>query len=199
MVDNAAKRLSAVVLAGGISTSADNQRAESARERVIEHLAWTLVQFPFARFALIGADAGSHGRLEALPDDHNGVGPAEGIATALRHLRGGILVTAGNMPFVSAEMIEWLLGHDDAKADAVIPRHAGGVEPFFAIYNTSVLSHLEKALRSDGGGFGGALEKDTVRYIDVPERFSARRDFTRVHTPQEYEQALATLEKKVSR
>ena len=196
---NAAKRLSAVILTGGRSPlfGADAVGAEFARERLIERLAWTLAEFPFDRFALV-APPGKAGvepdGVAILADDEQGVGPIAGIVTALRRLPDGIFVAASNMPFVSAEIVEWLLGHDAPEAAAVIPRHRGGIEPFFAIYNKSALAHVERAL-ADRDSLAGELEKAAVRYVEVPERFSTLYDFTRVHTPQEYERALEVLEK----
>lgn len=199
---NAAKRLSAVILTGGPSPlfGPDATRAEFARERLIERLAWTLAEFPFERFALV-APPGKAGvepdGVAVLADDDQGVGPVAGIVTALRRLPGGIFVVAGNMPFVSAEMVEWLLANDDPEAGGIIPRHRGGIEPFFAIYNKRVLPHVERAL-ADRDSLAGELEKSKVRYVELPEQFSASYDFTRVHTPQEYERALEALEKKHS-
>src|SRR5690348_6452335 len=110
-----AERLSAVVLAGSAHVG-KHDGAAPARESLIEHVAWTLAQFPFARFALVGGQTNGSSRLEVLPAEQNGGGAGAAIAAALRHLRGGILVAAGNMPFITAEMIEWLLGQDDPTA-----------------------------------------------------------------------------------
>ena len=203
MVENA-KRLSAVIITGGPSPlfGPNDTKAEAARERLIERLAWTLSEFPFAHFALV-APSGRAGvepeGVSVLADDETGLGPIGGIATALRRLPDGILVAASNMPFITSEMVSWLLRHDDPQAAAVIPRHARGNEPFFAIYNKTALPRLEEILETEADGFGTALEKAGVRYIEVPEQLYAPRDFTRVHTPREYELALQSFEKKSSR
>ncbi len=81
----------------------------------------------------------------AVQDDQEDLGPMGGIVTVLRHLPGEILVTDCDMALVSGALIEWLLGYYDAHVDTVIPRHQGGIEPLFGIYEKSFLSPLEEA------------------------------------------------------
>jgi molybdopterin-guanine dinucleotide biosynthesis protein A len=203
VVENA-NRLSAVIITGGPSPlfGPTDTKAEAARERLIERLAWTLAEFPFAQFALI-APSGKAGvepeGVSVLADDETGLGAIGGIATALRHLPSGILVAASNMPFITHEMVSWLLRHNDPQAAAVIPWHARGKEPFFAIYNKTALPRLKEIVEGESDVLRSTPEKAGVRYINVPEEFYAPRDFTRVHTPREYELALESFEKKISR
>jgi molybdenum cofactor guanylyltransferase len=199
MVENA-KRISAVIITGGRSPlfGPNDTAAEAARERLIERLAWTLAEFPFAKFALV-APRGNPGvepdGVSLLADDEAGLGPIGGIATALRRLPGGIFVAASNMPFITSEMVSWLLSNDDPQAAAVIPRHFRGAEPFFAIYNKTAVPWLKEMVQSKGDATG-ALEKAGVRFIDVPGQFYATRAFTRIHTAKEYELALDAVDKK---
>ncbi|HEX9446228.1 MAG TPA: molybdenum cofactor guanylyltransferase [Candidatus Binatia bacterium] len=195
-----AKRLSAVILAGGKSSrfGRDKSGLELGGERVVERLAWTLAEFPFERFALVaapGKTGGWPGGLAALADDQEGLGPIGGIATALRHLPGGILVTACDMPFISGELIEWLLGRDDAEAAAVVPRHAGGIEPLFAIYNKSLLPALEAAIGAGRYAIRSVLQGPAVRFAALPERFDAAREFANVNTPEDHARILEMRER----
>lgn len=197
VMKSGAERLSAVVLAGTADLNRHDGDA-TARERLIEHVAWTLAQFPFERFAVIGGQTNGHSGLEVLPADQNGGGAGAAIATALRHLRGGILVAGGNMPFITVEMIEWLLGQDDPTADAVIPRHSDGVEPYFAIYSPGILPHLDTALSVAGDALSAALNTPSVRYVAAPARFDAEGKFRKVHSAEDYARALENIRRQFS-
>ncbi|HEY1371934.1 MAG TPA: NTP transferase domain-containing protein [Candidatus Binatia bacterium] len=184
---NSANRLTAIVIA---AAAPDGDGAANARERLIEHLAWTLAQFPFRHFAVIGTPGnGRHdsGHVSVLAD-------ARPIATALRELPGGLFVVTGDMPFITTDMVEWLLGHDDPAADAVVPRYGQGVEPLFAIYNPGFLTHLDAALAEPGDALLNALDTARVRYVDTSEGLA--RSFDRVESEEACARAVAGLEKK---
>jgi hypothetical protein len=185
---DAAKRLTAVIIA---SAAPNAEGAGNARERLIEHLAWTLAQFPFQHFALIGTGNGHHA---GSADDHAVLSAAGRIATVLRRLPSGIFVAAGDMPFISADMVEWLLGHDDPAADAVVPRHGSGIEPLFAIYSPGFAAHLDATLKAPGDALLAALDKSRVRYVETPEALA--RSFERAESEEACARALAGMEKK---
>ncbi len=138
-VRESATCLSAIVLVGGKSTRFGRDKAEMefSGTKVLDGLIETLGLFPFQNLAVVGA-GGKGGSLpdhvQALEDDRRGLGPLGGILTALKHLPGGVLATACDMPLVSEALIDWLLGHYDARVDAVIPRQGGRVEPLLGIY-----------------------------------------------------------------
>ena len=190
---NAAKRLTAVIVAASAPGAGG---AVCARERLIEHLAWTLGQCSFEHFALIGKTGNGHhaDRVSVLADDQAGLSTAGSIAALLRRLHSGIFVATGDMPFLSTDMVEWLLGHDDPTADAVVPRHAQGIEPLFAIYNPSFLAQLDAALAQPGDALLVALDKSRVRYVETSEALA--RSFERVESEEACARALAGLEKK---
>ena len=191
--------MSAVVLAGNAHVVGHDGPAP-ARERLVEHVAWTLAQFAFARFALVGGQTNGSSGLEVILADHNGGGGGAGaaIATALRHLRSGILVVAGNMPFITADMIEWLLRQDDPTAEALITRHSGGVEPCFAIYNPGILPRLDAAGSLAADALSAALNTPSVQYIAPPSRFDAEGRFRKVHTAEESARALELIRRQFS-
>jgi molybdenum cofactor guanylyltransferase len=58
-----------------------------------------------------------------------------------------VLVTACDMPFVQASMIELLLGALAPHLDVIIPKTALGFEPMMAIYSKRCLKPMEAALR----------------------------------------------------
>ncbi len=194
-----ASHLSAVVLAGGESSRFGRDKAEMefSGQSVLDGLMEILREFPFQKLAVVSA----HGQerdwpepILALQDDQEGLGPMGGVVTALRHLPGGILVTACDMPLVSGALIEWLLGYYDAHVDAVIPRHRGRIEPLLGIYEKSFLPPLEEAIQSGRYALHFILEEANVRFVDVPEPFQA--EFANVNTPEDYKRIQEVTAKK---
>jgi len=98
------------------------------------------------------------------------------------------------MPLVSGVLIEWLLGYYDAHADAVIPRHQGGIEPLFGIYEKSFLPAIEESIQAGRYALHFIIEEANVRFVDVPEPFSAR--FANVNTAQDYKRIQEVMTKK---
>jgi len=194
----AAAHLSGVILAGGKGSrfGRDKSRMELAGKRVLGHLGEVLRRFPFERLALITASGKGEGAPEdfvTLTDDQEGLGPIGGITTALRRLPGGILVTACDMPLVSVPVIEWLLSEYDPRAGAIIPRHSAGIEPLVGIYGKGLLPRLEEAIRSGRYALHFVLEDSQVRFVKVPERFSAEREFANINTREDYERVLKLM------
>lgn len=195
-----AANLSGVILAGGRSTrfGRDKARLEISGKTVMERLAEILSEFPFQNLAVVTATGRGDdwpGGVRVLLDDQEGLGPIGGIATALRHLPAGILAIACDMPCVSGSMVEWLLGHYDAHADAVVPRHANGIEPLFAIYQKSFLPALEEAISRQSYALHPLFDQAKVRYVDAPERFSPECEFANINTPADYERVSKLITK----
>ena len=194
-----ASHLSAVVLAGGKSSRFGRDKAEMefSGQRVLDGLIVTLRKFPFQKLAVVSAQGQEREwpePLVSLSDDQEGLGPVGGIVTALRHFPGGILVTACDMPLVSGALIEWLLGYYDAHADAVIPRHRGGIEPLFGIYEKSFLPAIEESIQAGRYALHFIIEEANVRFVEVPEPFSAR--FANVNTAEDYKRMQEVMTKK---
>ncbi len=194
-----ADHLSAVVLAGGKSSRFGRDKAEMefSGHRVLVGLMQTLRNFHFQKIAVVCAQ-GQEGdwpeSIMILKDDWEGLGPIGGIATSLRHLPGGVLVTACDMPLVARELIQWLLDNYDAHADAVIARHQGGIEPLLGIYEQSFLPAMEEAIMAGRYALHFLLEEANVRFVDVPDRF--RDEFANVNTPEDYIELQKTMAKK---
>lgn len=170
---------------------------EFSGQRVLDGLMEILREFPFQKLAVVSAQGQERDWPEpilALQDDQEGLGPMGGIVTALRHLPGGILVTACDMPLVSGALIEWLLGHYDAHVEAVIPRHQGGIEPLLGIYEKSFLPPLEEAIQAGRYALHFILEEANVRFVNVPEPFQA--EFANVNTPGDYKRIQEVTAKK---
>jgi len=74
-----------------------------------------------------------------------GAGAASGIAGMARE----ILVSAGDLPFVSPDLVEQLVHADARGAPAVVPRAGGRLQPLLARYWPTAYPALAEALRRD--------------------------------------------------
>lgn len=198
-MEDSAAHLSAVILAGGKSSRFGKDKAgmEISGERVLDRLIELVKGFPFRAVAVVFAatqEMDLPPSITILRDDQEGLGPIGGLATAMRHLPGGILVTACDMPLVSSPLVKWLLDHYDANADAVIARHQGGVEPLFGIYEKSFLPAMEEAIKSGRYALHVLLEAANVRFVDAPDRFGD--EFVNVNTPEDYIELQKAMAKK---
>jgi molybdopterin-guanine dinucleotide biosynthesis protein A len=82
-----------------------------------------------------------------------GRGPLAGIAAALAVTRSQWnLIVACDLPYLSAEWLDWLLSRAvRSHSEAVVPRTEGGIEPLAAVYrrecNTPIAAALARGVR----------------------------------------------------
>ena len=89
----------------------------------------------------------------ALPDDHTGLGPVGGLATALRlQPRAWTAVLAADLPLVPRSWWPWLAAQHTPAAAAIVPRQQGGRwEPLAALYHGTLGADLARALDGASG------------------------------------------------
>ncbi|MBX2991064.1 MAG: molybdenum cofactor guanylyltransferase [Bacteroidetes bacterium] len=84
--------------------------------------------------------------IPVLPDIRKDCGPLGGIHAALTHTKADCLfVLACDMPFVSPDLIRYLIS-SDPDADAVVPSSGGRVHPLCGLYSRNGLPAIERAL-----------------------------------------------------
>jgi molybdopterin-guanine dinucleotide biosynthesis protein A len=98
-----------------------------------------------------------------------GQGPLAGLEAGLAAARNPLVfVAAGDMPFLSGDLIGYLLERLEGRGvSAVVPRHRGGTHPLCAAYDREVLPRVRAAL--DGGvrSMRGFLEDvGSVEYVE---------------------------------
>ncbi|MBE9478393.1 MAG: molybdenum cofactor guanylyltransferase [Chloroflexi bacterium] len=91
----------------------------------------------------------AHLNLRMAGDEVPGAGALHGLKTALATARGEIvLVISCDTPFVSRELLEYLLSRAH-EADVIVPKHGDKFEPLQAVYNRArCLPAVEAALIS---------------------------------------------------
>lgn len=99
--------------------------------------------------------------------------PLFGVAWALGRAGGrDVLVAAGDMPSITAQILG-ALAEDAGSAAAVVPRHAGGIEPLLARYRPAAAAGLR------AGAMAGRPAREIAEglapdWLDVPDAAAFR-------------------------
>jgi molybdopterin-guanine dinucleotide biosynthesis protein A len=133
-----------------------------------------------------------------VQDPIPGAGALAGLETALNAARGEhVLVLACDMPFVSRELIRYMI-ELAPRADVVVPIHAGYFEPLHAIYSKECLPRIESSLQDGQTRVISFYDEVRVQVIDEnkivtfdPQGMS----FFNINTPED----LAFAESYISR
>jgi molybdopterin-guanine dinucleotide biosynthesis protein A len=116
-----------------------------------------------------GGDSVRLGEIRRISDDRwGGLGPLAGMETGLAAAKNRLVfVAAGDMPFLSVDLVCYLLERLEGGVCAVVPRHRGTTHPLCAAYDRGILSRVRSAL--DGGvrSVGAFLESlDRAEYVE---------------------------------
>lgn len=159
-----------VVLAGGQSSRMGRDKAlievegVSLLERAIELLR------PHAREVLVIGDPAKYAPAHAtvIPDDLPGKGPVGGLVTALKHARYvRTLVLACDLPHISDRLLIHLKNRLVGEVDAVVPRHAGLLEPLAAAYHRHAIDAFLMNIQQGKLRMSEALDRVNTGYFDL--------------------------------
>ena len=138
------------------------------------------------------------GRLEEVRriygERPGGLGPLAGMEAGLAAAENRLVfVAAGDMPFLSVDLIAYLLERlEGSGGAAAVPRHRGGTHPLCAAYDREILSQVRSAL--DGGvrSVREFLEGvDAVEYVAEELRWFGDPDIflMNVNSPEDLQRA----------
>jgi molybdopterin-guanine dinucleotide biosynthesis protein A len=203
------RQVAAFILAGGASSRMGRHKAllEFGGVPLIVHTARLLTPL-VAEVTVVGslpeyAELG----LRAIPDeadvhapDHAGLdnpmrGPLAGIAAALAVTHSPWnLIVACDLPYLSAEWLDWLLSRAIAsRAEAVIPQTARGFEPLAAVYQRKCGVSIAAALAGGVRKVTDAIGKLRVETVYPREWHSIDPGgsvLKNMNEPSDYEEAL---------
>jgi len=133
--------------------------------------------------------------LTPIPDLLPGCGALGGLFTALS-VAGHpyVALVACDMPFASLKLFAAELALlRETGADAVVPRSAGGTEPFHAVYRRETCLPFVKAALDDGKRRVDAwFSQVNIRYLTPSETLPYDPDqlaFLNINTPEELREA----------
>ncbi|MFN2461591.1 MAG: molybdenum cofactor guanylyltransferase [Candidatus Velthaea sp.] len=118
-------------------------------------------------------------------------GPLAGLLSTMQAMPTPyVFAVAGDAPFVDAPFVDRLAAHLEPGDEAVIPQHAGGIEPLAAIYERAAF--LREGVPVLFGGKGAlrvVIDRLKTRYVRVDDE----RVFANVNTPGDYEAVRGAL------
>ncbi|MCA1758085.1 MAG: molybdenum cofactor guanylyltransferase, partial [Bacteroidales bacterium] len=121
-------------------------------------------------------------------DIFRGAGPLGGLHAAMTAADTEVLMmVAGDMPYVSAALIDQLIGSwDELACDALIPLHNGHMEPLFALYSVSLKERLEEFLTL-GSSFAirDFLKLVETEYFEIDITEYKRNPFANINSPDD--------------
>lgn len=131
------------------------------------------------------------------PPGRTGIGPLGGIATALEAAEAAgcdaALVTACDMPALSADALRWLMEEYEARRCAspvlhgLVTRGAAAeeqrAEPLFSVYSTSFLPLLRERIDAGWYAVQGAIAAGKFAFADAPAEILAA--LANINTPEE--------------
>ncbi len=127
-----------------------------------------------------------------VADIFSGCGPLGGIHAALTRSAAELnLMLAVDMPFVSAELLEflWAAAEDEGNhAIVTVPRTGRGLQPLCAIYRRDFAAAAEQALRAGKYKIDAAFSGVRLRVIEESELAAAgfsEQKFFNVNTPED--------------
>jgi molybdopterin-guanine dinucleotide biosynthesis protein A len=125
-------------------------------------------------------------------DDWPGRGPLGGLLTALRHAEGSsILLTACDMPALSAEALSWLARQAPQTHGAAIV-NAAQLEPLFSLYAPACRDAAGPQMRAGRLSLHGLIEGGQFQKIEAPAWL--RPQLVNINTPEEWAQWTANAE-----
>ena len=133
-----------------------------------------------------GRDYSGYG-LKVVEDEHQGIGPMEGIRQSLRHAASDhVFICACDMPFVRREMIRYLAGFISPDCDACVFRSEGRVHPLCGIYSRTALPVAEEMIAEGKYRMMELLSRVRTRYVDLSGSGLAGEALANINTPEDY-------------
>ena len=183
----------AYVLAGGKSSRmGDNKAFIDFHGQTLLDRALAVLRAACGKTTIVGDPAifGEHGPV--VPDLFPGCGPLGGIHAALAHSSFDLnILLAVDMPFVSAELLRFLLReaeNDASSALVTVPRTGRGLQPLCAVYRRGFAAVAELALKAGNYKIDSAFEAIPIKVITERELATAgfsEKDFFNVNTPDD--------------
>ena len=184
--------ITGVILAGGKSTRMGENKAfvPFAGKPIIEILIGRLSDI-FKDVIIIANKPEPYLKygLDVIKDAVKPCGPLGGIYTALTFSKTRLnFVVACDMPFFNKDIARFMV-NEASRYDAVIPRHAGRLEPLCAVYSENCIAPIEKEITAGNAKVTSFISEVKTRIVDESEiaRFDLDCNaFTNVNTRDDY-------------
>lgn len=192
---NLKARISGVILAGG-----ENKRFGGLTKSniiiggntIISRIV-SIVEDIFSEIIIVTdrpADFRDYERFLIIKDHYSKLGPLGGVHSAIRASSfDGIFVFAGDMPFLSSDIINHMISRFQcSRSEIMVPKTGSFTEPLHAIYRRSVLRSLEKFIE-DGKSraIRDFISLSDTDYIDFEASEENLKAFTNINSRSDIE------------
>ncbi len=193
--------ISVALMAGGKSSRMGMDKAfvELNGKPMIEHLLARVADLGQVETFIISNKPDDYRHIslpiytDVLPDQ----GSLGGIYTAVHYSRSHYtLVVACDMPFVSPELLRYMIGLADGTLDVIVPRVEKFPQGLFAIYSKNCLEPIRRKIDAGRLKVIRFYSDVQVRYLDEPEYEPydpTRLSFFNVNTPEDLRHAQRLL------
>jgi molybdopterin-guanine dinucleotide biosynthesis protein A len=152
-----------------------------------------------ALYGHLGLHVIDDAKIGAPDDSGKPAGPLCGIASALISTQmEWNLILACDLPYLSAEWLDWLLGRAmKSSRQILMPQTAGGVEPLAALYRRECAGPILAALHRGVLKVSDALEQFQIEFVterDWGHVDPAGRVLYNMNAPEDYDEARKWLE-----
>jgi len=117
-------------------------------------------------------------------------GPMTGILSAMVSSEAAcFFVTACDMPYINAILIQYIISKWDNNFDAVIPVYEQRPQPLFGIYSQRIAEHMELSIKTGRRGLRDFLKGIAVYYIgedEVRNIDPEGKSFVNINTVEDY-------------
>jgi molybdenum cofactor guanylyltransferase len=128
--------------------------------------------------------------VSEVPDVYQNKGPLGGLHAGLLAVKSDYaFVTAGDMPFFTAELATYLMARKDGY-DAIVPQIRGNWEPLCAVYSRNCIGPIKDCLQADIRKVFRfypkirvlAVSEDELKFAGLPAKI-----FYNLNTPEDLE------------
>ena len=125
-----------------------------------------------------------------LEDAQADLGPAGGLATALRQAQTSVLALACDLPLLTEDALRWLIAEAKAQfaPSGLVTVNGGQQEPLFSVYHLESLPLIEAGLAADRRSLRGVIKAGAFAFTDAPEWVAAQ--LANVNTPEEWQEKI---------
>lgn len=125
--------------------------------------------------------------LTVVHDEHQGIGPIEGIRRSLCHAETDyVFICAVDMPFVQKEMVQYLAEFISPDYDIYVFRDEGRVHPLGGIYSKAVLPAAERLIAEGRYRLMDLLASVPTKYADISDSCFSGGMLRNINTPEDY-------------
>ena len=124
-----------------------------------------------------------------VSDIYPEIGPMGGLYTALCSSKNSSVFCIGcDMPFLSVDFISNLLVTSYvSSSQAVVPRINNYIEPLHAVFTSDIIPVMKRRILNNKYSLHGLFESIDVEYMDIPDTYDNRKQFTNINTHKELE------------